>query len=292
MSGIPILIAADIGNSRIKLGRFARSGPATANDLPEPADTLDAALADRSGKFDADAVAAWCIEHAGPAARFLVSSVHRGAAARFSDAVSQTAQRSGAEWILRSLSYREVAMEISVDVPELVGIDRLLAALAADRARRRDRGAIVIDLGSAMTIDYVTASGAFAGGAILPGIAMSARALAEQTDRLPLVSADRLDQPPPALGRSTIAAIESGLYWGVIGVIGEFLYQFASIAEIRPDVFLTGGGTAHVASLITSLADRVTVDGWLVRHTPNLVLRGIAIAGESLSAAGTKNRVE
>jgi hypothetical protein len=134
MSGIPILIAADIGNSRIKLGRFARSGPATANDLPEPADTLDAALADRSGKFDADAVAAWCIEHAGPAARFLVSSVHRGAAARFSDAVSQTAQRSGAEWILRSLSYREVAMEISVDVPH-----RPLAGGTGGRSRAASR---------------------------------------------------------------------------------------------------------------------------------------------------------
>ena len=59
---------------------------------------------------------------------------------------------------------------------------------------------MIVDVGSAITVDLVSADGAFLGGAILPGIAMSARALHEFTDLLPLVDMSELTAPPPALG--------------------------------------------------------------------------------------------
>jgi type III pantothenate kinase len=156
-----------------------------------------------------------------------------------------------------------------VDEPARVGIDRLLAAVAVDRLRHRERAAIVVDLGTAITVDLVEPDGAFAGGAILPGIATSARALAEQTDALPQVHLEFLDHPPAALGKSTVPAIESGIYWGAIGAIRELVSQLSAPFQTRPDLFITGGASGQVADLLKSHGT--------VRHVPNLVLSGIAL---------------
>ena len=92
------------------------------------------------------------------------------------------------------------------------------------------RPAVVIDVGTAITVDLVSAEGAFLGGAILPGIAMSARALHEFTDLLPLVDMSELAAPPPALGDSTEAAMRSGLFWGAVGAVRQLIEQLAGDA--------------------------------------------------------------
>jgi type III pantothenate kinase len=185
------------------------------------------------------------------------------------------------EWPLTRITHLDIPLPIRVDEPPRVGIDRLLAAMAANRIRQRDRGAVIVDLGSAMTIDLVDASGAFLGGAILPGIAMSARALAEQTDALPQLGFDWMDHPPSPLGKSTAGAIEAGLYWGAIGAIRELLRQYSTDEDTRPDVFLTGGASAQVVELLA--AGGATEDsprGHRIQHAPNLVLAGIALVDE------------
>src|SRR6185312_7996787 len=111
--------------------------------------------------------------------------------------------------------------------------------------RSADRAAIIVDLGTAITVDLLEAGGAFAGGAILPGIATSARALDERTDALPRVPLEFLDKPPVPLGKSTVSAIESGIYWGAIGAIRELIGQLAAPLKRAPDVFITGGASAH-----------------------------------------------
>src|SRR6185295_3956598 len=110
-----------------------------------------------------------------------------------------------------------------VEEPARVGIDRLLAALAANHLRRPERAAIVADLGTAITVDLLSENGTFEGGAILPGIGMSSRALAEQTDALPRVAIEPSQGTPTSLGKSTEAAIRSGLYWGTIGAMSELI---------------------------------------------------------------------
>jgi type III pantothenate kinase len=285
MPAAPLLIAVDVGNSRIKLGQFTRQPTESAAGLPEPDHTFDVPLSDSAGHFDAERLSDWCVEHAEANAQFLVGSVHRGAASRFAEIVSQVAAKASANWPVRNISFADVPMKIRVDQPARVGIDRLLAAVAANRLRRPERGAIVIDLGSAVTVDCVDLTGAFAGGAILPGIAMSARALAEQTDALPRVEADWLDHPPPPLGKSTVAAIESGLYWGAIGAIRELINQFSAAASVRPDVFLTGGASSHFAKVLSAPLGEGE-DGeeaaWNVRHLPHLVLAGVALVDQAL----------
>ena len=108
---------------------------------------------------------------------------------------------------------------VGLEHPERVGLDRLAAAAAVNRLRSPDRGAIIVDTGSAVTVDLLSADGVFRGGAILPGIDMSARALHEFTDLLPLVSLNELSVPPPALGVSTVTAIRGGLFWGQVGAV-------------------------------------------------------------------------
>lgn len=258
----PTLIAVDIGNSRMKLGRFDGGEPG-GGELPAPSVTLDLMIAHESGEFDRQPLTAWCEEHIAGPAEWLVASVHRGAAERLATAIRQ--------WPMRQLTYRDVPLVIRVDAPERVGIDRLMAAVAADRVRRPDRAAIIVDAGTAITIDLLDENGAFCGGAILPGIALAARALAEQTDALPRVALEHLGHPPAPLGKSTAPAIESGLYWGAVGAIRELVRRLSAELAAPPDVLITGGTSPQVAEVLAAN------EAWLVRHEPHLVLAGIAL---------------
>jgi type III pantothenate kinase len=269
------LIAVDLGNSRMKLGRFARliAAPST---LPEPVETFALPIANKTGEFDVDRFSTWCEQHIRGQAQVSFASVHRAAAALFSGAVDSWARRARRDVPLRQLSYADVPLTIRVDEPPRVGIDRLLAALAVNQIRQQNEPAIIVGLGTAVTVDLLDADGAFAGGAILPGIATSAHALAEHTDALPHVNVERLMEPV-ALGKSTIAAIESGLYWGTIGAIRELISQLSSRLAAQPGLFLTGGGSWQVADSLASASDS------LVRHMPHLVLTGIALVDGSTS---------
>jgi type III pantothenate kinase len=268
----PDLIAVDIGNSRFKLGRFPRSAPVDGK-LPEPAATFDLAIAHASGGFALAQLSTWCEAHLDDRADWLVGSVHRAAAERLTSAVRELSERSNRSWTLRQLTYRDLPLSVQVDAPERTGIDRLLAAVAANRIRPPERAAIVVDAGTAITVDLLDARGAFCGGAILPGIAMAARALAEQTDALPRVPADQLESPPAPLGKSTIPAIESGLYWGAVGAIRELVRRLSASLTAPPVVILTSGASPQVAEILAASED------WTVRHEPHLVLAGIALVG-------------
>lgn len=268
------LMAVDIGNSRMKIGRIARENDRTSHNvcaLPAPTETLELTIDHGAGSFDERRLAAWCGDHARHSTAWYVASVHRRAAERMTAAVNHWAMSAGVECEIRRLTYRDVPLPIDVDEPARVGIDRLLAALAADRIRRRDRAAVVVDLGSAITVDLLDAGGAFRGGAILPGIAMAARALEEHTDALPRVALDHLEHPPAAIGKSTIPAIEAGLYWGAVGAVRELISQMSKDLSAPPDLFLTGGASGHVAALLE------TSPSSSVRHLPHLVLSGIAL---------------
>jgi type III pantothenate kinase len=268
----PELIAVDIGNSRMKIGRFA-PGAAGNRELPEPVDSLDLPITDRSGEFDTTQLRDWCREHVADHATWSVASVHRGAGTRLSAKVIKWSKHPPRAWPLRQLSYQDVPLAIHVDEPHRVGIDRLLGAFAANRLRQPERAAIVIDLGTAITVDLLDAEGAFAGGAILPGIALSAQALAEHTDALPAVKLDWAEPLPAVLGKSTVKAIQAGLFWGAVGAIRELASNLAVGLALPPDVLLTGGASPQVAKVLS------VSTSWRVRHVPHLVLAGIALAG-------------
>lgn len=250
------LVAVDVGNSRIKLGLFPRPLP---DGMPEPSAWLslepDRSPADIDGWLPAK-----------PSAyEWLVASVNRPAASRL---LEYLAARGAA---VRQLTAKDLPLEIAVRQPELVGIDRLVAAVAANRLRAPDRPAIIADVGTAITVDLVSAEGVFRGGAILPGIAISARALDQFTDLVPLVPVSELAEPQPPLGTSTAEAVRSGLYWGAIGAVRELARQLDD-ETTGAELFLTGGAAPAVARL---LLDR---QGQPARWVPHLVLGGIVLS--------------
>jgi len=248
-------VAADVGNARIKLGLFD-AGVALA--LPEPLRTLPL-VGDRPALDD---ILPWLADSADDALAWRIASVNRPAASRLLDWIET--HRPADRVVL--LASGDLPLEVGLPRPDMVGIDRLVDAVAVNRLREPNRPAAIVDVGSAITVDWVSADGVFRGGAILPGIQMSARALCEFTDLLPLVSVADLDGPPPAVGRDTESAIASGLFWGAVGAIRQLVDQMGG--EERPQIFLTGGAGAAVAELLDAEA----------RHVPHLTLAGIALA--------------
>ena len=108
----------------------------------------------------------------------------------------------------------ELGIGIRVDRPEIVGADRLVNTVAA---HERYKGAlIVVDFGTATTFDVVSAEGDYEGGAIAPGVNISAEALHQAAAMLPRIAVHR---PQSVIGRDTVPAMQSGLFWGYIGLI-------------------------------------------------------------------------
>jgi type III pantothenate kinase len=304
-------VAVDIGNARIKLGLFAdgwggsttttpteykaaTGGRAESSVLPEPLKTLPL-LGDAP---ELDAIAQWladvprcsgadipvcpvecglegrqeCLPHL--MLHWRIASVNRPAATRLIDwlRVHRPNDR------ITLLACGDLPLEVRLERPDMVGIDRLVDAVAVNRLRDAGRPAAIVDVGTAITVDWVSADGAFLGGAILPGIRMSARALNEFTDLLPLVDVEELTEPPPALGMNTEAAMQSGMFWGAVGAIRELIQQLhceaASGCALPPQVFLTGGAAVSVAKLL----------GPKTHYVPNLTLSGIALASNGETA--------
>jgi len=251
------LIAVDIGNSRLKFGWFDQ---VASTGLPEPdrALTLDPS-------WQSEQLLLWLADHRGPL-RWRIASVQRTSSAQLTDWLLEQKQTD-----VRQLTRDDLPLALDVDQPELVGMDRLVSAVACNRVREANRPAVVISVGSAIVVNYVSPAGVFSGGAILPGIAMSAKALKQFTDLLPLIPMSELAEPPPALGRSTIAAMRSGLYWGAVGAMRELIARMSGDGP-HPQVFLTGGAAPVVAALLNEGAKERS------QYVPHLTLAGIAIA--------------
>ena len=172
---------------------------------------------------------------------------------------------------------RKVPIGVSVEQPDRVGIDRLLNVLAAKSIGRDGEPAIIVDAGSAVTVDLLHEQGSFAGGVIFPGLRLMALALREHTAALPLVDATTAipDGPP---GKNTEAAMKLGLLYAVAGGVDAVVREMASRCSTAPRVYLTGGDmTPQLAGLMQS------------RHQfrseirPALTLEGILRAAEYLS---------
>jgi type III pantothenate kinase len=169
------------------------------------------------------------------------------------------------------MSGADFPIENRTQAPDRVGVDRLAAALAANAIRRTDTPAIVIDFGTAITVDLVASDGGFEGGAILPGVMTSAEALHAQTDALPVVRLPLEGKSPPAVGTDTTGAIRSGLYWGAVGAVRELIARQSDRLVVPPQVLVTGSTSPDMARLLGS-------PDYTVRYLPHLVLAGLAIA--------------
>lgn len=148
---------------------------------------------------------------------------------------------------------------IKIDNPDEVGADRLLNALAAHH--QYGGPLVVVDFGTATTFDVVDGQGAYLGGVIAPGINLSIEALHQAAARLPRIGIGR---PQSVIGRSTIPAMRSGIYWGYVGLIEGLLVRIE--AEFgKPLKAIGTGGLAPLfaegTTKLTTIDPDLTLDG-------------------------------
>ena len=147
--------------------------------------------------------------------------------------------------------------------PETLGADRLAAAVGA-ASLRPGHATLVVDAGTALKFDLVTADGTYHGGSIAPGLAMRLRALHTFTGRLPLLALPPADATIPLVGDSTTGSLLSGVVNGAVAEITGLLAQYQRVYP-GLGVLLTGGDAAFLASRLPA---RIFV-------VPELVLLGL-----------------
>ena len=161
----------------------------------------------------------------------------------------------------------KTGISILCDNPREVGADRIVNAVAAHA--RWPQGAIIVDFGTATTFDVVTPRGDYAGGAIAPGLMVSADALYSRTAKLPRVE---LVRPKNAIGKNTVASIQSGLLFGYAGLVDALVARIRAELDFQPRVVATGGLAPLVAAesrAIDECDDMLTLDGLRLLYDRN-----------------------
>lgn len=156
----------------------------------------------------------------------------------------------------------KTGMPVLTDNPREVGADRIVNAVAA--YDRFASAVVVVDFGTATTFDCVSARGEYLGGVIAPGLQISADALYEHAAKLPRVEIVR---PPKVVGKNTVASIQSGLYFGYVGLVDGIVSRLRKELGGDVPVIATGG----LASVMAREADTINA------ADPLLTLRGLRI---------------
>jgi type III pantothenate kinase len=156
----------------------------------------------------------------------------------------------------------KTGMPILYENPQEVGADRVAASVAA--FEKYGGPAIVVDFGTATTFDAVSAKGEYLGGSIAPGIQIAAEALYLKTAKLPRIE---IKKPQHAIGRTTVTSMQSGLYFGYIGLVSNIIKEFSK--ELGEDIKVVATG---------SFASQIYPDLELIEYLePFLVLEGLRI---------------
>jgi len=160
-----------------------------------------------------------------------------------------------------------LGIEVHADRPAAVGADRLANAVAAHE--RYPGAVIVVDFGTATNFDIVSAGGHYEGGVIAPGVNLSAEALHQAAALLPRVAIHRAQT---VIGKDTVPAMQSGLYWGYVGLVEGLVARIKSEYGTPMTVVATGG-LAHLFQRDIPAIDHVdpdlTIGGLILIHARN-----------------------
>ena len=161
----------------------------------------------------------------------------------------------------------KTGMPILYDNPREVGADRIVNAVAAFEQYKQ--GCIVVDFGTATTFDVVTPKGEYLGGAIAPGITISADALYTHAAKLPRVEIVR---PKTVIGKNTVASMQSGLLFGYVGLVDEIVSRMQKELDFPTKVVATGGLAPLIAResrTIESSDEMLTLMGMKIIYDRN-----------------------
>jgi type III pantothenate kinase len=256
---LSVIIAIDVGNTKIALGVIEGGDVTSAQRVPTRG--IDSAAEAERALDELLAYNGATLGHVSEI--WLVSVVPV-----VTEAITEVCARRSIALTVASAA--NVPMATRVRSPAEVGTDRLIGAFAA--ALLYGAPAIVVDLGTATTLDVVAPDGAFVGGAIAPGLGLGLEALAEHTARLPRVP---LEVPDQAIGQDTVSAIQSGAVLGYFGLVKELVRRITAELGTKPKVVVTGGLSA--LPWTRDIPGAAAVD-------PLLTLRGLALLKRELMA--------
>ncbi len=242
------LLAISVGNTRTRIGAFvggelAETATVENRDPAALAEALEHAFTPLRSHEDA---------------RVVLASVNPPIAERIATLVAEKLQRT----TLRIERDLPVPIGRQLDPEAIIGEDRLLNAAAAFDVLQQ--ACVVVDAGTAITVDFVDGQGTLHGGAIAPGAQLQLDALHQRTAQLPETE---FDKPADRIGHNTIDAMRVGVYHGLRGMVHELTEQYAEVAGMFPTVIATGGDGAVL------FKDDERVD----RFVPDLTLMGIAL---------------
>jgi type III pantothenate kinase len=250
------IIAIDIGNTNISIGLYLKDEEQFVKSLPGEAtaemtellkstwEMIPVVKSSKEGKRDGVIV---------------VSSVKPA----WTEIVCDIAKNELGEKLLLINKDIPYPIELSINEPQSIGTDRILAASAAYAVT--EHAVVVADFGTAVTIDLVDDRGVFCGGVIFPGFEMSANALHNGTAQLPKVTVKKPQWP---FGKNTIEAINAGLYYSAVSSLQEIVRRYAETLGTWPQTIITGSG----AKLIKDDCE------FIDNYVPDLVIKGIVLA--------------
>jgi len=235
----PILALA-VGNTRARFGLFVdremrESASALADDAPMVAKDVARLL---ENVHDA---------------RVVLSSVNPPAAR----AIAEALRREGGAEVLEIGEDVAIPLRHALDDASTLGQDRALCALGA--FARSEQACVVVDAGTAVTVDFVDGEGVFQGGVIAPGLGMMLRALHEHTAALPELRFELPDPKRGPFGKDTRHAMLLGVQSAVRGLVRDTVERFAETYEAYPQIVATGGD-AHLLFENDDLVEHVVPD--------------------------------
>ncbi|HEV8605145.1 MAG TPA: type III pantothenate kinase [Tepidisphaeraceae bacterium] len=243
------LLVLNVGNSRLAVGAFV------AGELVQSVRIAHENRADWAGKI-ADA---WKRIEGKENAGVAGASVNPVLNEELEHIVEKVTGKS-VEWVGREI---DLPIKVLTEKPEETGVDRVVNVAAA--YEQMEKACVVVDAGTAITVDCCNDQGEFLGGAIAPGARVMLKSLHEKTAKLPEVE---LAMPKGAFGKNTKEAILLGVFHGIRGLVKELVENYATELGFWPDIIATGGDAAKL------------FEGWELVHAiaPDLTLYGIALA--------------
>lgn len=243
------LLVVSVGNSRLAIGAFVGGELRAVERCP----------ADERQRCEEAIARAWA-EISGADGRAVAAASVNPKLNSFVDEAIDRVTGQSAQWVGSDL---ELPIEVLTQNPGETGVDRILNAAAA--YEQIGKACIVVDAGTAVTVDCCNDNGDFVGGAIVPGVTMMIDALAEKTAGIGKVS---FSVPKGAFGDSTGAAVSHGIYYAIRGLVKEMAENFAGELGQWPEIIATGGDAGRL------------FEGWELIHAiaPDLGLYGVALA--------------
>jgi type III pantothenate kinase len=245
-----MLLALDVGNTNITIGIFKRGVLADHRRLR----TVREQTSDEWGILLSN-----LLRFAALDPKELHGIVISSVVPPLNSALAEMSQRYFDTQAMFVTAATDTGLKILYENPDEVGADRIVNSVAA--LHKYGGPCVIVDLGTAITFDAISANAEYLGGIIAAGIGISAEALFSRTARLPLVD---FRKPAGLIGRNTVASMQSGLYYGAIGAIDGMVERL--IAELGPDtrVVATGGQAGMIAGgsrYIRHVDENLTLDG-------------------------------